>query len=78
MVLNLSGVDDDFSLDVPIDCSDAAGKPYVRWVRVSTGDNAIDLPRRNACQLPAETDFLRLPADSVPVNQLPRGLVPSK
>jgi hypothetical protein len=62
VVLNLSGVDDDFSLDVPMDCRDTAGKPYVRWVRAITGDNAIDLPRRTACELPADTDFLRLPS----------------
>lgn len=78
MLLNLSGVDDDFSLDVPMDCSDAAGKSYVRWVRAITGDNAIELPRRNACKLPPDTDFLRLPVDSETVNQLPFTHVPSK
>jgi hypothetical protein len=78
VVLNLSGVDDDFSVDVPLDCSDAAGKLYVRWVRPVTGDNTIDLPRRNGCQLPADTDFLRLPTDNDTVNHLPPILVPSK
>lgn len=78
VVLNLSGVDDDFTLDVPMNCRDAAGARYVRWVRAITGDNLVDVPVRSACQLPAETDFLRLPADSGTVNQLPRILVPSK
>ncbi len=78
VVLNLSGVDDDFSLDVPMDCSDATNKSYIRWVRAITGDNAIDLPRRDSCKLPADTDFLRLPIDSNPVNQLPPPRVPSK
>jgi hypothetical protein len=78
VVLNLSGVDDDFTLDVPMDCQEAGGKPYVRWVRAITGDNIIDLPRHNACELPADTDFLRLPADGATVNQFPQVLVPSK
>jgi len=78
LVLQLSGVDDDFTLDVPLDCQDAGGKPYTRWARAITGDNVIDLPRHNACELPAETDFLRLPADSATVNQFPPILVPAK
>jgi hypothetical protein len=78
VVLNLSGVEDDFSLDVPLDCTDTANKPYVRWVRAITGDNAVDLPRRNACKLPADTDFLYLPMDSGSVNQSPLIHVPSK
>ncbi len=78
LVLNLSGVDDDFSLDVPLDCQDTGSKSYVRWVRAITGDNVIDLPRHNSCELPAETDFLRLPADSATVNQFPSILVPAK
>jgi hypothetical protein len=78
VVLNLSGVDDDFTVDVPMNCQDTAGKPYTRWVRAITGDNVIDLPRHNACELPADTDFLRLPADNHTVNQLPGILVPAK
>ncbi len=78
VVLNLSGVDDDFTLDVPLDCQDTTGKPYVRWLRAITGDNVIDLPRHNVCELPADTDFLRLPADNRTVNQLPGILVPAK
>jgi len=78
VVLNLSGVEDDFSLDVPMDCTDSANKPYVRWVRAITGDNAVDLPRRNACKLSPDTDFLYLPGDTGAVNQLPPIHVPSK
>ena len=63
LLLTLSGVDNDFSLDVPLDCQDSTGKAYVRWVRATTGNIPVELPRRHTCQLPAITDFLRLPTD---------------
>jgi len=57
--VDVSGVDDDFTADVPIACSAGTGKPTVHWFRVSSGPNPIDIPEGLAhCQLPAPTDFL--------------------
>ncbi|MGI8958855.1 MAG: M1 family metallopeptidase [Bryobacteraceae bacterium] len=57
--LDLSGVDEDFTADVRLQCSSKAGTQSVRWVRVSAGSNDVDIPSgTTACQLPSSNDFL--------------------
>lgn len=40
--LVVSGVDDDFSADLPVRCHDKAGVDQLRWVRVSSGSNPLE------------------------------------
>jgi hypothetical protein len=56
--LRLSGVDEDFTLEVPLRCNDANGRQEVRWVRALVGDNQVDVSKRESCQLPASNEFL--------------------
>jgi aminopeptidase N len=59
--LTLSGVDQDFIVDVPLQCKRANGTQFVRWVSANSGDNFYDLPPgARTCELPAATDFLYL------------------
>jgi hypothetical protein len=60
--LNLSGVEEDFAADVALHCTSKAGKERVRWVRVSSGANDVELPSNaTACQLPSSNEFLYAP-----------------
>ena len=59
--LQLSGVDEDFSVDVPLHCHSSAGKDSVQWVRATSGSNPLDLPPRTACELPRQSEFLYVP-----------------
>ena len=56
--LNLSGVDNDFTADVPLQCKSKDGKETVRWVRASEGDNSLDA---TGCELPPASAFLYSP-----------------
>jgi hypothetical protein len=57
--LNLSGVDEDFAVDVALHCTSKGGKERVQWVRVSSGNNDLESPSgAMACQLPASNEFL--------------------
>jgi hypothetical protein len=56
--LEVSGVDDTFSADVPLRCKSKAGVEQVHWVRIETGDNATPAP---GCKLPSRLDFLYFP-----------------
>jgi hypothetical protein len=59
--LTLSGVDQDFLVDVPLRCKRANGGQFRRWVSASSGVNFYDLPPgARTCELPAATDFLYL------------------
>ncbi len=61
MTLELSGVDEDFTADVPLRCSSKDGKEGVRWVRASSGSNDLELPAGSrGCRLPSHSDFLYL------------------
>ncbi len=53
--LEMSGVDEDFSVDVPLRCRDKNGQQRTQWVRAAAGGN--DLPGRG-CVLPSPEDFL--------------------
>jgi aminopeptidase N len=60
--LNVSAVDEDFAADVALHCTSRAGKESVRWVRVSSGTNDLELsPAATACQLPSSNEFLYSP-----------------
>jgi hypothetical protein len=58
-LLTMSGVDNDFSVDIPLHCQTTTESPIVFWVRTSLGDNPIDPPRGvKTCALPSTTEFL--------------------
>lgn len=59
--LTVSDVEDDFIADVPLDCTSAAGKQQVRWVRASSGSNDIEVPASQTCRLPSPSEFLYSP-----------------
>jgi aminopeptidase N len=58
LVVDVSGVPDDFLVEIPMHC----GGGNIYWVRASTGSNTFELPPRiSACELPHQRDFLYLP-----------------
>jgi Peptidase family M1 domain len=60
--LNLSGVDEDFTADLALECTSKAGKQRLQWVRASSGSNDVELPPGTiACQLPSSNEFLYSP-----------------
>ncbi|HEX3682399.1 MAG TPA: M1 family aminopeptidase [Bryobacteraceae bacterium] len=59
--LELSGVEDDFSVDVPLHCRASAGKERVQWVRATSGSNPLDLSPNTVCALPPQNEFLYVP-----------------
>jgi hypothetical protein len=64
LMLTLSGVEDDFTADVPLRCKLAAGKEQIHWVRASSGENTLALPNDcRTCALPSTADFLFFPAN---------------
>ncbi|HEX7360330.1 MAG TPA: M1 family aminopeptidase [Bryobacteraceae bacterium] len=56
--LAMSGVDDEFTVEVPLACRSRGGKSETRWVRADTGNNALNLPRGETCRLPSPSRFL--------------------
>ena len=57
--LKISGVDDAFELDLPLQCTGPDNKPSVVWVHAGAGDNAFDFSDgTHACELPKRTDYL--------------------
>jgi hypothetical protein len=61
--LEVSGVDPDFTGDVPLTCTGTGGKQQTRWIRASTGSNVADSRHHEpvACQLPSPNAFLYIP-----------------
>jgi hypothetical protein len=60
--LNLSGVDEDFTADIALECTSKSGKQRIGWVRASSGTNDVESPAGNgSCKLPSSTDFLYSP-----------------
>jgi Peptidase family M1 domain len=55
--LQLSGVDEDFTVDVPLHCH-SHGHDSVKWVRATSGGNPFDPPAGAACNLPSPIEFL--------------------
>jgi aminopeptidase N len=60
--VTVSGVDDDFTMDLPLRCGSKQSGGKVHWTRVDSGTTSLDLPPGNSCQLPAPNQFLYLPA----------------
>lgn len=60
--ITLSGVDDDFTADVPLRCRSKQKSLDIRWIRLDSGTNALDLPPGDSCQLPSSSEFLYNPA----------------
>lgn len=58
--LEVSGVDDDFSFDLPLHCR-AGGKEQVRWVRAAAGSNPLEPSTGKNCELPSASEFLYAP-----------------
>lgn len=56
--LQVSGVDEDFTVDVPLRCHSIGGKDHIQWVRATKGNNPLELPPGAGCELPSENDFL--------------------
>ncbi|MBV8070931.1 MAG: hypothetical protein JO270_13560, partial [Acidobacteriaceae bacterium] len=55
----VSGVDDNFTVDVPLTCKSSLGKEAIKWVRVTSGQNPIELtPGLTDCALPSPANFL--------------------
>jgi hypothetical protein len=57
-----SHVDEDFTADVPLQCHGKNGPSRIRWFRLSSGVNSLDLTPGSTCELPAANAFLYLPA----------------
>lgn len=55
--IEVSGVDDDFTADVPLRCRTKSREEQTRWMRISSGSNPIE-PRAGVCELPAPADYL--------------------
>lgn len=59
IALTISGVDEAFSVDVPLRCANANGEQQTVWVRAGAGDNSFDIPTGDKnCELPKQTDYL--------------------
>lgn len=57
--LEISDVDDEFTVDVPVSCKSRTGGKRTLWVRGTTGTNTLKVaPDTSACELPAENSFL--------------------
>jgi hypothetical protein len=54
--LVLSDVDEDFAVNVPLDCQLADGKRVIRWIHAVNGSNVVSFSR--ACHLPSHSTFL--------------------
>jgi hypothetical protein len=54
--LVLSGVDEDFAVNVPLNCQLPDGKAVRRWIHAVSGSNAV--PSSRACKLPSHAAFL--------------------
>ncbi len=57
--LDVSGVDDDFTADIPLACLSGSGSQIAHWVRISSGSNPIEAASGvKDCQLPSPAGFL--------------------
>jgi hypothetical protein len=59
--IEMSGVAEDFTVNVPITVVPRTGKPAVRWVTCTSDGGAFSIPRDATAQLPAPEDFLYAP-----------------
>ncbi|MBV9500300.1 MAG: hypothetical protein JO138_13085 [Acidobacteriaceae bacterium] len=57
--LEISNVDEDFTVDVPISCISQSGRRRTQWIRGIAGSNPVKLtPDTKSCELPPENSFL--------------------
>ncbi|MBV9268672.1 MAG: hypothetical protein JO061_21065 [Acidobacteriaceae bacterium] len=57
--LEVSGVDEAFTADLPLRCKSKAGAEVTRWLRIVSGSNPIPASRETgACQLPLPSEYL--------------------
>lgn len=57
--LEMSGVPDDFSADIPLTCGASGGRGTVRWVRANPGTTLLPgAEKRRNCSLPPSDQFL--------------------
>ncbi len=57
--LEISNVDEDFTIDIPLSCASRSGRKRTRWVRGTAGSNPVKLqPDTKSCELPSENAFL--------------------
>ncbi len=57
--VDLSGVDEDFSADLPLICKTKNGVEQERWMRLVTGSNSVSSPQgESSCRLPMPDNFL--------------------
>ncbi len=62
VTLDVSGVDEDFTTDVPLRCISRGGAEKVRWIRASSGSNDVErLSSAGSCELPSSNEFLYVP-----------------
>jgi hypothetical protein len=60
MTLKQEGVDEAFTVDVPITIVMPGGREVVKWVRSSSDGTSFDVPRLARARLPGRGDFLYL------------------
>lgn len=56
--LEMSGVDNEFTVEVPLTCRSRSGKSETRWILADSGDNQLNLPPGESCHLPSPSAFL--------------------
>jgi hypothetical protein len=58
----VSGVDDEFTADLPLRCKSADGRERTRWIAIVSGENTpTHMSPTDSCELPGETEFLTQP-----------------
>jgi aminopeptidase N len=56
--IEVGGVAQDFTMDIPITVTPRTGKAEVRWVRCTADGGSLQIPRDATAQLPAPEEFL--------------------
>lgn len=58
----VSGVDDEFTADLPLRCKSADGRERRQWIPIVSGENPVThVAATETCELPATTEFLSQP-----------------
>ncbi len=58
LIIKQGNVDDSFAADIPVVVKAADGQQAVHWIRMSSDDETIELPRGSTARLPATGAFL--------------------
>lgn len=60
VTVRVSGVDDEFTAELPLHCKSPDGSAKTHWMPIVSGDNPVGrLNGLSGCELPSETEFLR-------------------